>query len=82
VGLLGFVNDLVFFAQNHTVIAIVVALGLLIFLYRKPKLFFTLLFIGLFVMGVFYMITKMAGSGSEGKKRLIPEEDKQSNNIR
>jgi hypothetical protein len=27
------------------------------------------------------MITIMAGSGSEQKKRMIPEEEKQSNNI-
>ena len=69
------------FAQNHTVFVIVIALGILIFVYRKPKLFFLLLFLGLFVVGLFYMITRMAGSGSEQKKRLIPEEEKQSDNI-
>ena len=76
----GFMDSLVSFAQNHAVIAIVLALGLLFFIYRKPKLFFTLLFLGLFLAGVFYMITRMAGSGSERKKRFI-HEDKQSDNI-
>jgi hypothetical protein len=77
----GFMDGIVSFAQNHTVIVIVVALGLLIFVYRKPKLFFVLLFLGLFVAGLFYMITSMAGSGSEQKKRLIHEGEKQSHNI-
>ena len=76
----GFIDGVVSFAQNYTLIAIVLALGLLFFTYRKPKLFFTLLFLGLFLSGVFYMITRMGGSGSEQKKRLIHEE-KQSDNI-
>jgi ABC-type polysaccharide/polyol phosphate export permease len=76
----GFIDGIVSFAQNYTVIAIVLALGLLFFTYRKPKLFFTLLFLGLFIAGVFYMISRLAGSGSEQKKRLIQEE-KQSDHI-
>jgi multisubunit Na+/H+ antiporter MnhC subunit len=74
----GFMDGIVSFAQNHTVIVIVLALGLLFFIYRRPKLFFVLLFLGLFLAGVFYMITSMAGSASEQKKRLIHEEGKQS----
>ncbi len=78
----GFMDGLVSFAQNHTVIAIVVALGLLFFMYRRPKLFFGLLFLGFFLALVFYMITSIAGPGSKQKKRLIHEEDKQSDSIR
>ncbi len=74
----GFMDGIVSFAQNHMVIAIVIALGLLFFIYRKPKLFFVLLFLGLFAAGVFYMISSMAGSASEQKKRLIHEDEKQS----
>ena len=74
----GFMDGVVSFAQNHTVIVIVLALGLLFFLYRRPKLFFTLLFLGLFLVGVFYMITSMAGSASQQKKRLLHEDEKQS----
>jgi len=74
----GFMDGIVSFAQNHTVIVIVLALGLLFFIYRKPKLFFVLLFLGLFLAGVLYMITSMAGSASDQKKRLIHEEGKQS----
>ncbi len=75
-----FMDSIVSFAQNHTVIAIVLALGLLFFMYRKPKLFFGILFLGLFLAGLYYMITTMAGSGSEQKKRIIPEEEKQLDN--
>jgi hypothetical protein len=75
-----FMESIVSFAQNHTVIAIVLSLGLLFFIYRKPKLFFGLLFLGLFLAGLYYMIMTMAGSGLEQKKRIIPEEEKQLNN--
>jgi len=68
VGLSGFMAGIVSFAQNHTVIVIVLALGLLFFISRKPKLFFALLFLGLFLAGVVYMITSMAGSASEKEK--------------
>lgn len=77
-----FTDGIVPFAQNHTGIAIVVALGLLFFLYRKPKLFFVLLFLGLFLAGVLYMITSIGGSGSKEKERLIHEEKEQSDDIR
>jgi len=71
-------DSIVFFIQNNTVIAIVIAVGLLLFIYRKPKLFFGILFLGLFLAVLFYLITSMAGSGSKAKKRLILEEEKQS----
>jgi multisubunit Na+/H+ antiporter MnhC subunit len=78
VGFSEIMDSIVSFAQNYTVIAIVLALGLLFFMYRKPKLFFVILFIGLFLAGLYYMITTMAGSGSEQKKRIIQQEEKQS----
>ncbi len=73
----GFMDSIISFAQNNTIIAIVLALGLLYFLYRKPKLFFVLLFLGLFLYGLFYMITSMGGSGSAQKKKLLQQEEKQ-----
>lgn len=76
----GFMDGIVSFAQNHPVIVIVLALGLLFFIYRKPKLFFALLFLGLFLAGVFYMITSMVSSGSKQEKRLMHEVEKQSDN--
>lgn len=72
-----FIDNLLSFAQNHTIIAIVLALVLLYFMYQRPKLFFSIFFIGLFLAVLFYMIMSIAGSGSEGKKRLFQEEEKQ-----
>ena len=69
------VEGIVSFAQNNPIIVIVFALGLLFFIYRKPNLFFSLLGLGLLLAGVLYLITNMAGSGSEHKKRLIQEEE-------
>jgi len=71
-------GSIVSFIQNNTVIAIVIAVGLLFLIYRKPKLFFGILFLGLFLAVLFYLITSMAGSGSKAKKRQILEEEKQS----
>ena len=71
-------ESIISFAQNNAVIAIILALGLLYFMYRKPKLFFILLFLGLFLAGLYYMVTSLGGSGSAQKKRLIQQEEKQS----
>jgi len=73
----GFMDSIISFTQNNTIIAIVVALGLLYFLYRKPKLFFVLLLLGLFLYGLIYMVTSMGGSGSAQKKKLLQQEEKQ-----
>jgi hypothetical protein len=71
----GFIGGMVSFVQNYTLIAIVLALGLLFFMYRKPKLFFGILFLGLFLVGLFYLIMNLAGSGSEQKNRMLHEEE-------
>ena len=73
----GFIGGIVSFVQNYTFIAIVLALGLLFFMYRKPKLFFGILLLGLLLVGLFYLIINLAGSSSEQKRRLIHEEEKQ-----
>jgi hypothetical protein len=71
-------DSIISFAQDNTILAVVVALGLLYFLYRKPKLFFVLLFLGLFLYGLYYMVTSMAGSGAAQKKKMIQQEQKRS----
>jgi len=78
VDLARFMGSILSFAQNNTVIAVVLALFLLFFLYRKPKLFFGLLFLGLFLAGMYYLITNMGGSGSEQKRKLMQEDEKRS----
>lgn len=78
----GFIDSIISFAHNYTVIAIVLALVLVFFMYRKPKLFFGLLFLVVFLAGLYYMIMNLAGSGSDQKKRLIHEDEKQSDSNR
>ena len=71
---------IVSFAQNNPIIVIVLVLGLLFFMYRKPKLFFSLLGLGLLLAGLFYLIMSMAGSGSEKKKALTHGEEQSDTN--
>ena len=69
------IDGLVSFAQSNPIIAIVVLLGLLFFMCRRPKLFFGLFCLGLFLAGLLYLIMSMAGSSSEKKKALTQEQE-------
>ena len=71
----GLANSIVSFTQKNPIIAIVFVLGLLFFMYRKPRLFFGLLGVGVLLAGLLYLIMTMAGSGSEKKKALTHQEE-------
>ena len=73
-------DGIVAFAQNNPIIVIVLVLGLLFFMYRKPKLFFSLLGLSVLLAGLFYLIMSMAGSGSEKKKALTDKEEQSDTN--
>jgi hypothetical protein len=73
-------EGIVSFAQNNPIIVIVLVLGLLFFIHRKPKMFFSLLGLGLLLAGLLYLIMNMAGSGSEKKKALTHEEEQSDTN--
>ncbi len=75
-----FMDSIVSFIQSNPVIVIVIALGLLFFIYRKPKLFFSLLGLGLLLAGLLYLIMNLASSGSEKKKSLTHEEEESDTN--
>jgi hypothetical protein len=64
----GLTNAIISFAQNNTIIAIIIALILLYPLFRKTKLFLGLLSLVLIVALLFYIIGNLAGSGSERKE--------------
>ncbi len=70
-----YTDIIVSFAHNNPIIIILIVLGLLFFIYRKPKLFFGLLCLSLVLAGLLYLIMTMAGSGSEKKKALTHEEE-------
>jgi galactitol-specific phosphotransferase system IIC component len=73
----GFVNSIVSFAQNHVVIVILIVLGFIFLMIRKPKLAFSLLALGLILVGLVYLVSSMAGSGSEKKSKLLEEKEEQ-----
>ena len=70
-----FMDGVVSFAQNNPIIAIVLAAGVLFVIYRKPKLFFGLLGLGILLVGLLYLIVSISGQGSEKKKALTHEEE-------
>jgi len=75
-------DSIISFVQNNTLTAIVIGVVLLILIYRKPKLFFGILFLGLILAVSYYLVMSMAGSGSKQKKRLLLEGEKQSDTDR
>ena len=74
----GFMNSIVSSAQSHPIIAIALALCFLFLVYRRPKLYLGVLLLAVILVGVYYMITSMASSGSQKKKNLMFQEEKQS----
>jgi len=70
-------DSIVSFAQDHAIIVILIVLGLIIFMVRKPKLFFSVVGLGLLLAGLFYLILIISGSGSDQKRKMIHEEEKQ-----
>jgi multisubunit Na+/H+ antiporter MnhB subunit len=75
-------DGIVSFAQNHAIIAIVIVLGLIFLMIRKPKLAFSLLVLGLILVGLFYLVMNIASSGSEKKSKLLEEKEEQSDTNR
>jgi len=74
------IDKIVSFAQNNPIIVIVLVLCLLFFMYRRPKLFFSLLGLGFLLVGLFYLIMTMAGSASQKKKALTHQEEQSDTN--
>ena len=73
-----FIESMGTFAQGHTIVAILLALGILYFIYLKPKWFLGLVFLGLLLVGVYQMVMNLGGSGSDQKKRLFQEQKQQA----
>jgi len=73
-----FMNGMVSYVQSHPVLGIALALCFLFLMFRRPKLFLGVLLLAAFLVGVFYMITNMASSGSQHKRNLLFQEEKKS----
>lgn len=68
---LGIINSIISFFQANLIIAIAVAILLIFFILRKPKLFFLILFIALLLYGVLYLILDVSSTGVYQKEKLI-----------
>ncbi len=71
-------DTIIHFIHNNTITAAGIAVIILFLIFRKPKLFFGILFLGVFLAVVYYMIMNVADSGSKQKKELLTEQEKQS----
>ena len=71
-------DRIVTFYNSDPIVAVAVALALVFIISRKPKLFFSLLFIGLLLGGTLYFILQVGSSGSSEKEKLLHKEYRQS----
>jgi hypothetical protein len=65
-----FVN---YFQQN---IYVAIALGVIfcLLLFRKPRVFFSIIFITMFLTGVLYLISTLSTTGAFQQQRIVQEE--------
>jgi hypothetical protein len=68
------------YAQENPWTLLALALCLLFFFYRKPKLLFGTLVLGLVLAGLFYLIMNLAGTGSERKRGLLSSDEQTESN--
>ncbi len=54
--------------QTNTVAAIAIIVIVIFLLFKKPKLLFLLIFLGLAAIGVLYLIAKLDSTGLEHRK--------------
>jgi hypothetical protein len=69
-------------ATGNPVVAVIIGIIILIIMFRKPKLFFGLLGLGLILAFIWYMIMSMASSGLSQKDKLLHKQEKQLENLR
>jgi Ca2+/Na+ antiporter len=62
------------FARSNSLVFFVALAVLAFLIYRRPKFFLTLIFLGLLLAGVVYLILQTAASGVAKKQRLIHRE--------
>ena len=66
-------SGIIEYIQNTNYIAIALAGILLLMLFRKPKLFFTLLLISAVIAGALFLISNISDLGLENKSVLVRE---------
>jgi Ca2+/Na+ antiporter len=69
-------NRIVIFLQDNPLITLAMTIVLIILLYRKPKIFFTIFFITLLLGVVLYVISIVSSTGVSQKRELIHKSTK------
>jgi hypothetical protein len=64
------------YIQGHMYIAIALIIVSILLLLRKPRIFFTILFIALFLTGVLYLISTLSTTGASQKQKLLNQEER------
>lgn len=64
-------SDITTFFQGNIPAAIAVLIIVLFLAYKKPKLFFTLFFLVILLLGVVYVITFVSDVGTSHKRTMI-----------
>jgi type IV secretory pathway VirB2 component (pilin) len=64
-------SDITTFFQGNVPAAIAVLIIVLFLAYKKPKLFFTLFFLVILLIGIVYIITFVSDIGTTHKKTII-----------
>jgi len=68
------INNIVVYLQSNIYITVGLALVSLLLLFRKPKIFITLLVIVSILLGVLYMISGVSDTGSAYKRKMVKED--------
>ena len=71
-------DSIVAFYSGNPIVAVVIALALIVFIWRKPKFFLFLLLLSLLLAGTIYFILQAASIGSSEKEKLLHKDYKQS----
>ncbi|TNF52384.1 MAG: hypothetical protein JSV71_04070 [Nitrospiraceae bacterium] len=64
-------SDITTFFQGNIPAAIAVLIIVLFLAYKKPKLFFTLFFLVILLLGIVYVITFVSDVGTSHKRTMI-----------
>lgn len=62
---------IVSFSRDNPIIAAAAGLLFLFLIIRKPKFFFSVLFLALFLAGIFFAILEIASSGVSQKEKVL-----------
>ena len=69
------INELVAYLRENPYIAGALGLFLLFLLFKKPKLFFSVVVLAGLLAGVFYLISSVASTGVSQKGKLFYKEE-------